>query len=110
VGSLEVVCELSNGDRLVSDKITFWRYYFNGTEITIPSNDNQAELTLNSSSLSSPHFIIVMSTNALPGALPAGVKAIGLSHSFRSFVTTFNSEGIMFLNLFYQICLNALSK
>ncbi len=102
VGSLEVVCDLATGDRLVTNPIIFTRYHFDGTEMTIPSDDGRAKLTLNSNSLNPSHYIIVMSTNALPTTLPLGVKAIGLPYSFRTFVTTPHSDGPMLLNLIYQ--------
>ena len=49
VGSLQVICNLANGDRLVTNPIIFRRYHYpnDGTEIDVISDDGRAKLTIN---------------------------------------------------------------
>jgi hypothetical protein len=102
-GFLDVRCELDNGDKLISDHpIIFWRYYYNGVEIDLPSDDHNAILRLFTNSLVGPHYIIVMDTNGLPGGLPVGIQAIGLPYSFRASGAVFDSINTMSLDLYYS--------
>lgn len=102
-GFLDVRCELDNGDKLVTEQpIIFWRYYYDGTEIDIPSDDHNAILRLFTNTLIGPHYIIVMDTNDLPEALPVEVRGIGLPYSFRASGLIFDSDNNMSLDLYYS--------
>lgn len=101
-GTLEVRCTLPEGEILDTEAIEFKRYYYandnSPAPVPVDSPDNgKASLNLFSTSLYAPHYIIVMTTNALPGALPSDVKSVGFPYSFRSFITTFDSDNPMSL-------------
>ena len=104
IGTLNVQCNLSNGDKRVSPTIKFVRRYYpnDGSEVDVPSDDGNALLRLFSASLNNPHHIVVMDANGLPAALPNGIQAIGLPYSFRASGTTFASDQNMSLSLFYS--------
>ncbi len=101
-GTLEARCTLPNGDVLVSNVIRFGRYYYNQAEITLPTDDSLADLTLNAGSESDDLFIVVMDANGLPKALPPEIKRVGRPYSFAASGSVFQSDNSMLLNLYFN--------
>jgi hypothetical protein len=102
VGELKVGCFLPNGDILGTSEIVFWRFHYTGTLTAIPSEDNNAILTLFPTSLDNPHYVIVMDTNGLPDKLPAEVQPISPPYSFRASGGATESDGPMSLELYFS--------
>ncbi len=103
--SLKAVCVSPVVGKLETDRIIFTRYYYDKNSAMptpIISDDQLAEMELNSSSLSRSHFIIVMDAHAVPDILPTGVEPIGRPYSFRASGGTSVTDNKTPLKIFFQ--------
>lgn len=102
-GQMSVTISLSSGQILESGPLPFVRAFVPALELTnVASPDNGLELTLFLDSLPADTYLFILTTSALPGALPPDHRLVGRAYSVRASGAITLSDKPMALCLAYD--------
>jgi hypothetical protein len=101
-GTIGLSADLDDGSTLDTGPIPFRRFYvpITGADPVV-SDDNLLEVTFSDNSLPAAVYVVVMSTNAVPGPVPLGHQLVGMPYSVRASGATITTTKPMLLKLFY---------
>lgn len=101
-GTLALSAEIDDDETLDTGYVPFRRFYVPTTGAApIVATDNNLEMLLSDYSLEVDAYVLVMSSNVLPGPTPLGHRLIGQPYSVRASGAIVTSTKPMLLKLFY---------